>query len=162
MGKLFLVVALSVGGLGNRIYHSGDVLPEEAFDAGNLESIIADGFITEATEKSKKDYSELEKAKKVLADKTAAASELANKVAELKSEADVADKDYQAAKILAESATEEDKESSKVLADEKFALASAAYDKVDTAEKEAQLAEAEVAEAQLAVDKLTTPKAKKK
>jgi len=49
----YKVIALSVGGKGNKIYKSGDVVTEKHFPDGNINSLIKGGFLQPCDEESK-------------------------------------------------------------------------------------------------------------
>lgn len=161
--KKFLIVALSVGGLGNRIYHSGEVVPEGSFDEKNVKDLIDGGFIVEYSEKTKKDLSDYERAKANLADLTAIASEKANTAEDLKQKYEAADAEYEAAQKALEGAAEEEKDSLKKVVDEKFEIVNDADLAAKKAESESVSAAKEVEKAQSELDKITLgAKAKKK
>jgi len=46
MAKEYKVIALSVGGRFNKIYHSGDVVKSEDFQPGRAEALAAQGFLS--------------------------------------------------------------------------------------------------------------------
>lgn len=43
--KKFKVVVLSLGGLGNKIFESGDIVSEDAFPVGSVEKLVEQGFL---------------------------------------------------------------------------------------------------------------------
>ncbi len=45
MAKKYKVIALSVGGLNNKIYHSGDIVLETAFINGRADELVKSGFL---------------------------------------------------------------------------------------------------------------------
>lgn len=45
--RKFTVKALSVGGKGNKIFNSGDIVSEDNFPAGNCDALVKGGFLTE-------------------------------------------------------------------------------------------------------------------
>lgn len=73
--KTYKVIALSVGGLGNKIYNSKDIVTEANFPEGNAEKLVKSGFL-EPIKEEKKSKKEAEKE----------AEELAKLEAEIKAE----------------------------------------------------------------------------
>ena len=57
--KKYVVLALALGGLGNKVFNAGDIVSEDNFPAGNAQKLVEGGFIKEAEEakeeKPKKD-----------------------------------------------------------------------------------------------------------
>lgn len=47
----YKVIALSVGGLGKKIFNSGDIVTDKNFPAGNAEKLVKQGFLEEIQEK---------------------------------------------------------------------------------------------------------------
>ena len=45
--KKYKVIALSVGGLGNKIFNSRDIVTEDNFPRGNAEELVKQGFLME-------------------------------------------------------------------------------------------------------------------
>lgn len=45
MANKYKVIALSVGGLYNKIYHSGDIVEASAFPPGNADKLVEKGFL---------------------------------------------------------------------------------------------------------------------
>ena len=43
--KEYIVIALSVGGLNNKIFNSGDIVNENQFVQGHAEKLVAQGFL---------------------------------------------------------------------------------------------------------------------
>lgn len=57
--KTYKVIALSVGGLGNKIFESGDIVTDENFAQGRTIDLVAQGFLEEeAEERSAKEAEE--------------------------------------------------------------------------------------------------------
>lgn len=52
--KKYTVIALSVGGLGNKIHRSGEEVTEQNFPAGNAEILVKKGFLKEVVLESEK------------------------------------------------------------------------------------------------------------
>jgi hypothetical protein len=48
--KTYKVIALSVGASGNKIFHSGDTVPENAWPRGTAAELVAKGFLREITD----------------------------------------------------------------------------------------------------------------
>jgi hypothetical protein len=48
--KKYIVISLTVGGLGNKIFNYGDIVNESSFPKGNAERLVANGFLKPATE----------------------------------------------------------------------------------------------------------------
>jgi len=46
----YTVIALSVGGLGNKIFRSGDIVDESNFPEGNAPELVEQGFLKPNTE----------------------------------------------------------------------------------------------------------------
>ena len=55
----FIVKALSVGGLKNQIFNSGDVVCEENFPKENIEELVEKGFLVPIDNIEKKDKVEI-------------------------------------------------------------------------------------------------------
>lgn len=55
----FIVKALSVGGLKNQIFNSGDVVCEENFPQENIAELVEKGFLTTIGNIEKKDKVEI-------------------------------------------------------------------------------------------------------
>lgn len=55
----FIVKALSVGGLKNQIFNSGDVVCEENFPQENIAELVEKGFLTPIGNIEKKDKVEI-------------------------------------------------------------------------------------------------------
>jgi len=49
---MFKVIALSVGGVGNQIFHSGDKVKEDSFHPGTIPSLIKGGYIVAIADES--------------------------------------------------------------------------------------------------------------
>lgn len=64
--KTYKVIALSVGGSSNKVFHSGDIVEEGNFPPGNAEALVKNGFLEPA------DSKEEAKAEKTLIDHTTA------------------------------------------------------------------------------------------
>ncbi len=45
--RKFKVIALSVGGLNNKIFRSGDMVQENNFPQGNVDTLVKEGFLKE-------------------------------------------------------------------------------------------------------------------
>lgn len=90
MKKYYIVICLSVGGLGNKIFKSGDSVTDANFPPGNAEKLVAEGFLKVDEEKN---ALELEKSKNKLvavsSDVLTAEDEAALKAAEEKLAADL-------------------------------------------------------------------------
>jgi hypothetical protein len=43
--KKYIVVALSVGAMSNKIFESGDIVNEDAFPEGHAEKLVGEGFL---------------------------------------------------------------------------------------------------------------------
>lgn len=54
MARSFKVIALSVGGLGNRIFNSGDEVFENNFPEGHADELMRGGFLEEIKEPEEK------------------------------------------------------------------------------------------------------------
>lgn len=52
--KKYIVVALSVGGLNNKIFKSGDVVTAEAFPQDHAEELVKQGFLKPEKQEPKK------------------------------------------------------------------------------------------------------------
>ncbi len=52
--KKYKVISLTVGGLGNKIFHSGDTVTESNFPQGNAIKLEEQGFIKEIVEEKTK------------------------------------------------------------------------------------------------------------
>ena len=48
--KKYIVISLTVGGLGNKIFNYGDIVNETNFPKGNIEALVRNGFLREAEE----------------------------------------------------------------------------------------------------------------
>jgi len=48
--KKYIVISLTVGGLGNKIFNHGDIVNETNFPKGNIEALVRNGFLREAEE----------------------------------------------------------------------------------------------------------------
>ena len=44
--KEYIVIALSVGGLNNKIFNSGDIVNDKQFVQGHAEKLVEQGFLT--------------------------------------------------------------------------------------------------------------------
>jgi len=51
----FIVIALSVGGLGNKIYNSGDIVTDGNFPKENIDALVRQGFLKPFDEVEKED-----------------------------------------------------------------------------------------------------------
>lgn len=51
----YKVIALSVGGLGNKIFSAGDIVEAKNFPAGNAEKLVHQGFLEKVEEKKVED-----------------------------------------------------------------------------------------------------------
>jgi hypothetical protein len=101
--RKFKVIALSVGGLGNKIFNAGETVLENNFEEGHADILVRKGFLSEdgkAVKETKKSKAEL-KAEKEAAEKEAAEAKL---LAEL--EAAEAVEAAKAAEVAEEKATE--------------------------------------------------------
>jgi hypothetical protein len=48
--KKYIVVALSVGGLSNKIFNSGDAVDEDNFEPGHADALVEQGFLKQISE----------------------------------------------------------------------------------------------------------------
>lgn len=55
MSKNYIVIALCVGGLGNKIFNEGDTVTEKNFPEGNAEKLVEQGFLKSTDEDSDED-----------------------------------------------------------------------------------------------------------
>jgi len=52
MGRKYKVIALSLGGLRNKVFNSGEVIDESAFGSQNIAQLVKGGFIKENSVKT--------------------------------------------------------------------------------------------------------------
>ncbi len=57
--KKYKVKSLSVGGQGNKIYYSGDIVSENNFKAGRADELVAKGFLSLESEETHKEHIEI-------------------------------------------------------------------------------------------------------
>jgi hypothetical protein len=48
--KTYIVISLTVGGLGNKIFNYGDIVNESNFPSGNADKLVEQGFLKESDE----------------------------------------------------------------------------------------------------------------
>jgi len=60
--KKYQVIALSLGGLGNKIFKSGNIVTEKNFIEGRAEELVKQGFLKEVPEEEAEKATETEEA----------------------------------------------------------------------------------------------------
>lgn len=58
--RTFKVIALSVSGKGKKIYSAGDIIGEDGFPIGSIDSLTSGGYIEEIKVEKKAKISEIE------------------------------------------------------------------------------------------------------
>lgn len=55
----YKVIALSVGAMSNKIFHSGDIVEDSAFPQGHAEQLVKEGFLKPCDDEVKQDADEV-------------------------------------------------------------------------------------------------------